>query len=573
MVQPDSHAGALEAILLRCLCAPQRLGHATVCAIQRTLQTSGLSYAVYDTCLYALGALIYARPTLLTESTLDSLKAVLGPSGVPPLTQQRACEVLKFALVTPVARRAMAILETLLLLPGLEPAVYSQLVQVLLYAAGWCLDLVRLDQVLDIAAAEHLVEHRDALLGGVIGRLVFVAPETFTSASLHRLAVLYGEHGWFPCLLFYLRGRAHTSSEAAQKAVTLLGDHFPLQATVREHLGSGKKRLVIVHNIDDGQGDEIVRVGTLTQACLDANPALEVVLVTKRLYLYDNARVTPVLITDAEHVDPLFQESCDGIVYFHEPVVPSIQYRSDLRPLVQAYTQKYQPFLVLTAQKGTNQFVFETVTVSGMPYEIALSFDTPLIPNIYEPTYRVLAELGLPLRASEERPGTSSLFIGEPCQEAEAVWHRLVGCCAQDGTQGEAQRPVALVNPFGGQGRLKGYAAETLDVLAGDLCDLVAEGFFAVLVPNGTPWGNAVRASEVLALLPPEVRVYVVVAPDPGTPGAEVECAGMLSRQGLPYADQIMRFFKYFVSYADLVVTVEGWMMHLAYHLGKPYRI
>src|SRR5262249_38101253 len=34
-----------------------------------------------------------------------------------------------------------------------------------------------------------------------------------------------------------------------------------------------------------------------------------------------------------------------------------------------------------------------------------------------------------------------------------------------------------------------------------------------------------------------------------------------------------MRFFKYFVSYADLVVTVEGWMMHLAYHLGKPYRL
>src|SRR5262249_34940250 len=31
--------------------------------------------------------------------------------------------------------------------------------------------------------------------------------------------------------------------------------------------------------------------------------------------------------------------------------------------------------------------------------------------------------------------------------------------------------------------------------------------------------------------------------------------------------------FKFFASYADLVVTVEGWMMHLAYALGRPFRL
>jgi hypothetical protein len=34
-----------------------------------------------------------------------------------------------------------------------------------------------------------------------------------------------------------------------------------------------------------------------------------------------------------------------------------------------------------------------------------------------------------------------------------------------------------------------------------------------------------------------------------------------------------MRQFKYFASYADVVITVEGWMMHLAYALGRPFRL
>ncbi len=34
-----------------------------------------------------------------------------------------------------------------------------------------------------------------------------------------------------------------------------------------------------------------------------------------------------------------------------------------------------------------------------------------------------------------------------------------------------------------------------------------------------------------------------------------------------------MRQLKYFVCLADLVVTIEGWMLHLAYALGKPFRL
>src|SRR5206468_6941279 len=47
----------------------------------------------------------------------------------------------------------------------------------------------------------------------------------------------------------------------------------------------------------------------------------------------------------------------------------------------------------------------------------------------------------------------------------------------------------------------------------------------------------------------------------------------LLERPALAPADRVMRLFKYFTAYADLVVTIEGWMTHLAYSLGRPFRL
>jgi hypothetical protein len=47
----------------------------------------------------------------------------------------------------------------------------------------------------------------------------------------------------------------------------------------------------------------------------------------------------------------------------------------------------------------------------------------------------------------------------------------------------------------------------------------------------------------------------------------------LTERPDLSDADRVMRLFKYFAAYADLVVTVEGWMAHLAYNLGRPFRL
>ena len=78
--------------------------------------------------------------------------------------------------------------------------------------------------------------------------------------------------------------------------------------------------------------------------------------------------------------------------------------------------------------------------------------------------------------------------------------------------------------------------------------------------------------SGVLAWLPPAVRLQVAVAPGP----AELDLGrrvGLTERPELSYADRVMRLFTYFAVSADLVVTVEGRMAHLAYTLGRPFRL
>jgi hypothetical protein len=131
---------------------------------------------------------------------------------------------------------------------------------------------------------------------------------------------------------------------------------------------------------------------------------------------------------------------------------------------------------------------------------------------------------------------------------------------------------VALVNPFGGHARIKGFVERQAGTLATELAGLVQEGYRVALLPNGTPWVTPAFLAAVEAHLPPAARAEVVIAPDPAEtdPGRRVSLA---ERPDLSYADRVMRLFKYFAAYADLVCTVEGWLGHLAYDLGRPFRL
>jgi len=77
---------------------------------------------------------------------------------------------------------------------------------------------------------------------------------------------------------------------------------------------------------------------------------------------------------------------------------------------------------------------------------------------------------------------------------------------------------------------------------------------------------------EVLDRLDSGARSEVVVAPDPAV--EDPRWAPLLAeRPRSSWADRVIRCHKYFIGYADLVVAVEGWAIHLAYQMGQPFRM
>src|SRR5262249_12564269 len=156
-----------------------------------------------------------------------------------------------------------------------------------------------------------------------------------------------------------------------------------------------------------------------------------------------------------------------------------------------------------------------------------------------------------------------SVLAGSSDPRAEAAWVGL--------TAGNTQRrPVALMSPFGGAEPLKGYVERTRHELAEQLRRLIVEGFFVILLPNGTPWGSVAHARRALDILTEAERAQVEIAPSPGQQPGTVSYRHN-GEHTVPYASYLMRLATYFVRYADLIVTVEGWMVHAAYCLGKRY--
>jgi hypothetical protein len=128
------------------------------------------------------------------------------------------------------------------------------------------------------------------------------------------------------------------------------------------------------------------------------------------------------------------------------------------------------------------------------------------------------------------------------------------------------------VNSLGGAHPLKGFTREKAARLGAEISGLVDEGYAVILLPNGQPWGRAETLVATLGHLGPRRRPHVRIAPDPAAP-AELPDLAKRERPDVHGADRVMRLFKYFASYADLVVTVEGWLMHLAYQQGRPFRL
>jgi len=311
-------------------------------------------------------------------------------------------------------------------------------------------------------------------------------------------------------------------------------------------LGQGA-RILVVHNIVDGQGDEMIRSYALLQALLDGLPTLEITLFTHRCYLYDHPRVRVIAISETERFAKALKQEWHGIINFFEPYLDSNTYNLAVQSLVQKHVDANMPPFFLWAKKGMNYFVFEKACLNGQEYASTFGVSKRLLPLNYEVTMRLISCLGLPLRVGEGKPQAGPIQTTVSRPDLVRTWENLKEKIGRD--------RIAIINIFGGQNPSKGFVPISFGRLAQILECLVDEGYGLVIVPNGDGWGGETAIESVISHLKPDARLHAVAAPV------------------LTNAQENMRQLKYFVDWGDTVVTIEGWMMHLAYALGKPFRL
>lgn len=309
-------------------------------------------------------------------------------------------------------------------------------------------------------------------------------------------------------------------------------------------------RILVIHNIIDGQGDEMCRTYALLQSLLDGFPELEITLFTDRPYLYDHPRVRLNSIRETGRFIGALAQKCDGILNFFEPYLPSNNYNPELQSILQSYLETKPLPLFVWQRKGKNHFVFESVHLNGEECVTKFGVSKRLLPLNYEATMRLIQCLGLPLRIGEGQPEAGAIQASNEYPRLAAAWHELGSRLGASGCS-----KIAVFNHFGGHHAMKGFTSQSFERLAKVVAHLADEGYGVVLVPNGYGWGGKDAIAKALDCLDEPMRNRVVAAPT------------------LSDAQENIRQLKYFVSWCDLLVTVEGWMMHLAYAMGKPFRL
>jgi hypothetical protein len=549
-------------ILCEALTAPERLAPtaATVVAsdLDRTREDGTAIVA-----LGALAALLYARPELVQRSLVGALARVMAR----PISQRlapAAADAWQLLATSSLARPAARALTGFLGHRRLEPNARRALLAALPAYARWRPDTLDLDAALHAARAPGADdEARDVILREAIERLVFTSPRAFTRTRVDRIVTTFASRARLRYTLGFLVSRHGIPDTARGCAERWLGSRIPM-LHARSTLGETPCAVLVVDNIaSGGQGDEIVRIVPLLQSLLDQSAKLTATVLTRRAYLYDHPRVTTSSIRDDRAVDQALGTNWDGIVDFNARTVPGVSARPELESRITDYLAARQPRFLIRAVTGPHHFTFETVRLGDLSVATSLGLDRLDVENAYDPTERLLIDLGLPLRAGQDEPVARSLLVGTPSREAEAVWRRL---------RGRGHRPAALVNGLGGAHPLKGFTRDKAARLGAEIAGLVDEGYAAIMLPNGEPWGRADMIGAIVSHVGQRRRSHVRVAPDPAAPD-EVPDLVPGERPEVRGADRVMRMFKYLASYADLVVTVEGWLMHFAYAMGRPFRL
>jgi hypothetical protein len=468
-------AGTLDGLLETALTSPSGLGPA---ALQEILR--GAEPGNADAWGSTLAAILYARADLANRELVEWLGRLLGAASLSERAASVAIAALEALARTDlgasVARTAMDLLSR-----NESPGSAGRLVALLRACVSWCPEHLDVDAVIDGAGRPAVEGQRDALLGHVVEPLIARAAERLTESTLDRLEEAFAGCARRPYTLALIGDRSGASRPVQARAAARAGSMFPARAAARALLVDRAFDLLVVLNVRLGQGDEIVRLGALFQALLDANPALRCTVITRRTYLYDHPRVRTASIRDDAATGAALALPYDGVMHVREPGWPEVAWSSWLDARVEALIAERPPAFTITGRIGWNHFVYDSVMLGGRELAGARRLDRLGAQNIYDGCQRLLAELGLPTRIGEEAPATPSPYTGAPSADADRIWTQMTA---------PVTRPIALVCPYGGAHRIKGYPEERTDRLVGEIAALVAEGYGVVLLPNGTAWGS-----------------------------------------------------------------------------------
>lgn len=416
-------------------------------------------------------------------------------------------------------------------------ALWHHLALLLLYTsqkdlvAQWLNEKLKSGQTQDCPT--ELIEHLSAW-----------HPQLLVSDSLQKAAENYPDEGRLTAL--YQRQLFYENQDVYKQQAP--------PESMQKLLAKGGN-ILLVQNISDGFGDEVLRTATLVQGLVDTHPEIEITIFTERPFLFDHPRICSLSIKETDVFRRQLDKDWDGIINFYEPYLPENSFNHELEPLIQERLKSKRPSLYIWARKDVNHSVFESVTLESKEFAHTWELQKRKIPLNYETTMRLASHLGLALRTGENLPGSGSIFASSPSQASRDAWLALKTSLQQK--NGGQARPIAIVNPFGGQKLLKGFHSHDYHRLASLLSQITEEGFDLVVMSSRESWGSMHEVDTILKNLPPAVREHAVSVQqvDGQTP------------------QQSMRRNIDFISMADLIVCVEGWTMHVAYSMGKRFRL
>ena len=329
---------------------------------------------------------------------------------------------------------------------------------------------------------------------------------------------------------------------------------FPLRKAFQELMGEGEKHVLLWYNLRAGMGDELIRTGTIIHSLLSYNPTLQITVYSNRPFLYcsgaeatpeggmnylpSNPRVTYRSIKD--DAVPTANDKLDMLLAYKE-ANQTLSREKELAFADYASRQPSETIQVSALVQGTLLF---NVNIKGLSINVPSSMQA----NEYSPVNRLCAELGLPLRVNFERKEQPFCSVTTNNTHAERYWQKVVKPASQS-------RPIVVFNGIGGETADKGYGSSKLDFeqMRGDLIRFIAKEYFPVLIFNGR---DQRQGREGLLKMTAGLGNSLLIAP---SPVADEHEDTHIPRADRPY------LYKHLIANADLIYTVEGGLMHLAW--------